>query len=274
MSAAAATTGKPKREKGPRRFRLARAEFLKLRKHRGLVATTALLTIGIVALVFLILAMLHVFNPDHHGPAGGSDNFRGAIEFMSTLSAAVAAALVGAFAATGDVDAGVFRDLVTTGRSRAQLFLARVPGGMALLGLMVGIAFLLVTVLSLALAGGQPKPSLARIIETGLWIELCAGVAFALALGVGSVMGSRGGTIAILLAWLIVVQPIVSHIGSLGNAGREWLPRTALIRISPIQIGDSSDRVPMSVGVAIVVIVAWIVVPLAAGLWRTQTRDA
>ncbi len=123
------------------RFRLARAEFLKLRKHRGLVLTTALLTIGIVVLVYAILVLLHVFNPDHHGPAGGVDNLRHAMELMSVLGAAVAAPLVGAFAATGDVDSGVFRELVVTGRSRTHLFLARVPGGLAVLWVFVAAAY-------------------------------------------------------------------------------------------------------------------------------------
>jgi len=256
------------------RWRLPRAELLKVRKRRWLVATTALLTVGAVGLILLILELLHVFNPDHHGPAGGMDNFRGAVEFMTDLTAVVAAVLVGSYVATNDVDSGVFRELVATGRSRTQLYLARVPGGLVVLWTLAGIAFALVAAVSLLAAGSEPQPSWRIIVETGLWLELCAAVAFAMALGIGSLIGSRAATITVLLGWLLVVQPILSHIGSLGNAGREWLARVALVSIAPIRIGGQEDRVPMSTGVAVLVIAAWIVIPLAAGLWRTRTRDA
>jgi ABC-type transport system involved in multi-copper enzyme maturation permease subunit len=256
------------------RWRLPRAELLKVRKRRWLVITTALLTIGAVALILLILALLHVFNPAHHGPAGGSDNFRGSVEFMSQLTAVVAAVLVGSYSATSDVDSGVFRELVVTGRSRTHLYLARVPGGLIVLWVLAGIAYLIAAMSAVWLAGSDPQPSLRILVETGLWLELSAAVAFSLALGLGSLIGSRAATITVLLGWLLIVQPVLSGIGSLGNAGREWLARAALVRLAPIQIGNHADRVPMSLGVALVVIAAWVAVPLAAGLWRTRTRDA
>ena len=112
--------------------RLAGAEFLKVRKRRGLVALTAMLTVGAVVLAGGVLAILHAADPAKYGPAGGLGNLANAGFIVSSLGA-VAAVLVGATMGAGDVQAGVFRDLVATGRSRLALFTARIPGGLALL---------------------------------------------------------------------------------------------------------------------------------------------
>ena len=53
---------------------LVRAEILKLRKRRGLVATVSVLTVGAAILTYGIIAILHAVNPGHHGPAGGVTN--------------------------------------------------------------------------------------------------------------------------------------------------------------------------------------------------------
>jgi hypothetical protein len=45
-------------------------------------------------------------------------------------------------------------------------------------------------------------------------------------------------------------------------------------RLAPSALFDGAPTVPMSVGVAIAVLATWTVVPLAAGAWRTCTRDA
>lgn len=48
------------------------------------------------------------------------------------MAAPVAGVLVGATAGGADLEAGVFRDLATTGRSRTALFAARLPGAWAI----------------------------------------------------------------------------------------------------------------------------------------------
>jgi hypothetical protein len=111
---------------------LIRAELLKLRKRRGLVAAVGVLTIAPVAIAYSALLILHASNPDTYDAAGGIDNFTSSIELMTQIGV-VAAILVGATAGAGDRGAGVFRELVATGRSCLALFAARVPGGLALL---------------------------------------------------------------------------------------------------------------------------------------------
>jgi len=51
--------------------RLVSAEFLKVRKRRGLAALTALLTVGAVVFTGGVMAVLHATNPAKYGPAGG-----------------------------------------------------------------------------------------------------------------------------------------------------------------------------------------------------------
>ncbi len=105
--------------------RLISAEILKLRKRRGLMIACGLMTVGLIVVVNVVLVVLHAVNPDHHGPAGGFENLGGAAGALSLLGS-VAAVLIGATAGAGDLNAGVFRELVVTGRSRLTLFLVRI----------------------------------------------------------------------------------------------------------------------------------------------------
>ena len=150
----------------PARFapRLVRAELLKLRRRRGLVATVAAMTVGASVVTFGALEILHLANPAHHGPAGGVTNL-GHGMFVLSLLAAVAATLVGASAGAGDLTAGVFRDLVATGRSRRELYRARIPGGLAFLLPFIAVAFALAAVSTVVFAGPLSAPEGSTVIE-------------------------------------------------------------------------------------------------------------
>src|SRR5256714_6032329 len=148
--------------------RLVRAEVLKLRKRRGLAGITACLTVGAALLTYGILAILHWANPAHHGPAGGITNLGHGMFVLAALGS-VAATLVGATAGAGDLSAGVFRELVVTGRPRATLFRARVPGGLLFLLPFVAVAFTLAAVAAVVFAGSLAAPSATLLAESGLW---------------------------------------------------------------------------------------------------------
>ena len=253
--------------------RLPRAELLKLRKRRGVWIPAAFLTVGAIAIMFLIIELFHVANAAKYGPAGGTSNFEHALLLMGQLAGMVAAVLVGTSAGTEDLSSGVFRELVATGRPRTQLFFARVPGGLSLLLPLVGAAYTLLVVITVWLARTNPTPSVRQFVEAGLWTWLAATMIFCLALGLGSLIGSRAAAISVLLAWLLVVQSILRNISAFG-VGREAMPSVALDRIAPVTVGDRHDLIPMSSTTAVLVIVLWAVVPLAAGWWRTRTRDA
>jgi hypothetical protein len=251
--------------------RLVRAEFLKLRKRRGLVISTFFLTLVPMLVAYAVLIILHATDPAEHGPAGSLDNFSGSLEVLTQLSA-VAAILVGATLGAGDLGAGVFRELVVTGRSRLALFAARVPAGLGLLVLFAGAGFAITATAATVFAGSEDAPGGALLAHSAGWLALVVAPSFALSLGVASLLGSRGTSIGILLGWQLIVMPLLVQIGALGDF-REGLVDAATNRLAPGALVDGTV-VPMSLGAAVVVLVAWLAVPLAVGAWRTCTRDA
>jgi TRAP-type C4-dicarboxylate transport system permease large subunit len=254
-------------------FRLERAELLKLRKRRGVAIPTVLLTVGAMVVMYLVLELFHLSNSTKYGPAGGTSNFSHAVFMLGQLAGMIGAALVGAAAGTEDLGAGVFRELVATGRSRTRLFLARIPGGLVLLLPLVAAAYAIAAVLSVALAGGRSTPGIGLYAREGLWVLLAASVIYAVALGLGSLVGSRAATISILLAYLLPVQAILRSISALGRS-RDALVSAAVDRVAPVVPSDRANQVHMSLGVAILSMSIWVGVALGLGLWRTQTRDA
>jgi len=252
-------------------MRLINAEFLKLRKRRGLVAAVSGVTIGPMVITYMVLLGLHASNPGKYGPAGGLENFQPSMDVLSTLTI-VAAVLIGATLGTGDLTAGVFRELVVTGRSRLSLHASRVPAGLALLLVPVGVAFAITAAASLVFAGSLEAPSGTVLAQSGAWIALVAALSMAIALGVASLFSSRGTSIGILLGWQLGLMPVLLAIGSLG-AAREGLFYAATDRLRPAVV-DANTTVPTTLLTALIVLVAWTAIPLALGAWRTVTRDA
>src|SRR5205823_7890779 len=121
--------------------RLVLAEVLKLRRRQGLMVFAALLTLAPMLIGYSVTVFLHATDAAHHGPGGGIDNLSGSLDVLQTLGG-VAALLIGATLGAGDLGAGVFRELVVTGRSRTALFTARIPAGIAVLMAFVIAAFL------------------------------------------------------------------------------------------------------------------------------------
>ena len=256
----------------PRRPRLVSAELLKLRKRRGLVASGLALTVLPMVVAYTILLIVHAANPAKHGPAGGLQNFSDSIDLLMTLSV-VAAILIGSTLGASDLSSGVFRELVVTGRSRLALFAARVPAGLALLWTFVGAGFAVTALASQVFAGSLHPPALALVAETAAWLALVSGFSLVLALAVSSIIGSRGTAIGVLVAWQIVVTPLLLQIKALGTL-RELLVGAATERLRPGTLIGSPTEVRMSIAAAAVALLAWTIVALALGAWRTVTRDA
>jgi hypothetical protein len=199
-------------------------------------------------------------------------NFADSLNFLGAL-AIVAGILVGATAGTGDVGSGVFRELVVTGRSRLALFAARVPAGLAFLLVPVGVAFVVSASAATLLAGPLEAPGGELLLHSAGWLALLAAGSFVIALGVSSLLSSRGTSIGILLGWLLVGMPLLMQLGSLGVI-RESFIGAATERLEPATVLGREAAVPMSLAAAVAVIAAWTIVPLALGAWRTCTRDA
>jgi hypothetical protein len=275
MTALAPTAASsPPRERRPF-LPLVRADLLKLRRNRGVVAVAAAMTIGGVVVAYGILAILHAVNPAHHGPAGGVEHLGNGIGLLALLGSA-AAILAGARTGAGDLSSGVFRELVVTGRSRVSLFASRIPGGLAFLVPLVALSVAIAAAATVGFAGSLPAPSTGLLVKAGLWVTADVAFYFALALGLASLIGSRAQTIGILLAWRLAVAPLLVSISALG-AGRDALPQVAFERLAPQALNEYIRQGPvvsLSAGVAIVTIVLWTAAFLAVGAWRTAKRDA
>jgi hypothetical protein len=245
------------------------AEILKLARRRGLMIWSALLTVGSVAVVYIVLLSLHAANAAKHGPAGGAENLKHVMFLLSGLGA-IAGIIIGSTAGSQDVSAGVFRDLVVTGRSRAALFNVRFPGAVAVFLPLLAAGFGLAVLGSYAFAGDQPTASAGTVGHWALYIGLDGVVDLALAVGLAAFVSSRI-VVGVLIAWNAIVSQILLSLGSLGGV-RKAIDVAAFQHFAPR--GAIDDKLAMSSGLALLVLVIWVAVALGAGRRWTQRVDA
>jgi hypothetical protein len=250
-------------------MRLVQAEILKLRRRRGTMIWCALLTIGAVVIAEIVLLALHAANPSRHGPAGGEENLKGLLFLVGGLGN-VAAILIGSAAGSQDVAAGVFRDLVVTGRSRRTLFYVRAPGAFAVFLPMLAVTFVLAVACAYAFAGSKPQPSAGDVGHFAVYLVALCGIDIVLAVGLAAFVSSRI-VVGVLIAWNAIVSHILIAINSLGGA-RNLIDVAAAEHFLPAGVDDSA--IAMATGTAIFVLLAWAAVFLSAGSYWTQRRDA
>jgi hypothetical protein len=252
---------------------MVRAELLKLRRKRSVIAIAAFFTIGVVLLYFGISAILHATDSAKYGPAGGIVSFNRATVILSVFFGALSAILVGTEAGTTDTASGVFRDIVITGRERLWLFAVRVPAalivtlalGLLALGISLAAAY--------GLAGGLTTPDGSYAIDSVLWV--CGGEAVLciIAVGLGSLTGSRAASLTALIGWQVVAGRLLALLTFLGDA-RDVIPNIALGALKPGAPLEDTNGLTMSSGLAVLILAAWVVAWLGLGAWRTRTRDA
>lgn len=249
------------------------ADLLKLRKKRGTLIWVIVLALLPVIVLFTVKAIQHSSNPVKYGAAGGTSGFTDGVRLLCLFFGPLAAVLVGVEAGTGDVQAGVFRDLVVTGRSRLALFASRVPAALAVCWSVIIAGYALVLLGTFAFASDLPTPD-GSLILNGLGFGLLAtGVVCVVAVGFASLTTSKPAAITALIGWQLVASPLIASIASLGK-GRDAILSQALVHFSPVHIGDRGASVTMGLGAAVLVLLAWLVVFLALGAWRTRTMDA
>jgi ABC-type transport system involved in multi-copper enzyme maturation permease subunit len=248
------------------------ADLLKLRKKRGTVIWGLVLALLPVVVFFVFRAVQHSSEPATHGPAGGITGFTDGLRIVALFFGPLAAILVGVEAGAGDSSAGVFRDLVVTGRSRLALFATRVPAALAVCWALIGISYAVLVIGTFAFASGSPTPSTGLILDGLGFTLLATGAVCAAAVGFASLTASRPTALTVLIGWQLVASPILAGISSLGSS-RKALLSQGLVNFSPVHI-DRGASVAMSQGLAIVVIAAWLAVLLGLGAWRTRTMDS
>lgn len=256
-------------------LRMTGADFLKLRRKRGTMIWTLVLALGPLLVFFVVRAIQHSSDPAKYGPAGGLSCFPDALRLLAVFFGPLAAILIGAEAGAGDFTAGVFRDLVVTGRSRLALFASRVPAALGLIWLVSGAGYALLVIGSFVFAAGSPTPDLSLLVEGLGFALLSTGVVCAVAVGLASLTASRTLALTVLIGWQLVASPILANIGSLGSL-RKGILSQALVHFSPVELGGDKHgmTVTMSLGAAVIVLLAWLVLFLALGAWRTRTMDA
>jgi ABC-type transport system involved in multi-copper enzyme maturation permease subunit len=253
-------------------LRMFDADLLKLRKRRGMLAWVLVLALAPVVILYAVKAIQHSSTPLQHGPAGGTPGFTDGLRLLCLFFGPLAAVLVGVEAGTGDASAGVFRDLVVTGRSRVAIFASRLPAALAVCWSVILLGYALVLAGTYAFAANLPTPD-GSLVLNGLGFTLLAtGVVCAVAVGFASLTTSKPASVTALIGWQLVASPLIASIGSLGSA-RDAILSQAIVHFSPVHIGDRGN-VAMGQGTALLVLLAWLAGFLALGAWRTRTMDA
>jgi len=254
-------------------LRMSGADFLKLRKKRGTLIWVLVLALLPVIVLFTVKAIQHSSSPLKYGPAGGTSGFTDGLRLVCLFFGPLAAILIGVEAGTGDASAGVFRDLVVTGRSRLALFASRVPAALAMCWLVALTGYVLVLLGTYAFASNLPTPDSALVLNGLGFTLLATGVVCVVAVGFASLTTSKPAAITALIGWQLVASPLIANISSLGS-GRDAVLSQAIAHFSPVHVSDRGGTVTMSQGTGMLVIVAWLTVFLALGAWRTRTMDA
>ncbi len=251
------------------------AELLKLRKRRGLFWLSLVLTVFVIIVANAIATIYHVSNPVKFPPVGGTSGF---VNFLGVFNivGALAAVLIGATAGAQDVSSGVFRSMVATGQSRIKLALVRVPGGLLMLLPMLIVGFGLEVMAAFVLADGTPTPDVATILTGFGWLMAIAVLNYTVAVGLAALLRNRGTAIGLLIAWQLAASRLIEAITNFGN-WRGLISSVATDRFLPgatdvIQL--RRDSITLSLAAAIAVVIAWIGISTALGVWRTATQEA
>ena len=233
---------------------------------RGTFLSTVALAFLAVSAVAVIRAIVNARDPETHPSIGGAIFVEGAgglIFFIGILGGVLMGALAGSY----DVAQGTMRYLVMTGVSRIRLYVSR---GVALV-LCVYLALVPAIALMLVLALVLPQPDGAGIdvhdLLAGLWaIALFSGVYALVSMGIGSLLRSNGAAITISLLINFALTPVIFLVAS-------WSERVAGFAL-PVALGTltGDDDTEISIGLAAVVVAAWLALFLGAG-WARIARD-
>jgi hypothetical protein len=120
--------------------------FMELWRRRGLMIVLAVVTIGIPSVFLVVRLLAHAFDPKTFGPAGGYDIFTALVAGTLYVFGFIVAATLGCTAGSVDLQEGVFRHLVVTGRSRLAIYFARIPAGLGIILPLVAIGYAIVCV--------------------------------------------------------------------------------------------------------------------------------
>jgi hypothetical protein len=213
-----------------------------------MLATVAGLIFAAVGVYFIVGAALDK-DTDFDSAAG-----------ILVLLASVAGAIIGATAGGADVETGVFRDLVATGRSRTALFFSRVPAAWAIV-----LGMLMAALIAASLVA---RPSAGTFLEATAQVLTSGALTAAICVGLAALTGRSGPVMGLALAFQLGVAPLLAQLEALGDA-RLAIPAVAISRFG------GADGLVGSLPLlgAIAIVLAWAAAGLAPGLYRTRTSE-
>lgn len=191
-----------------------------------------------------------------------------------TFAGFVMAALIGAQEGAYDVQQGTFRYLVMTGRSKLGLYLVRYPA--FAIAVVAGMLPGMVVAVLGAFALGQSVPDGVQTsdgtaigaadIALAVWQPVLFALVFgAIALAVGALLRSVGGAIVVALVLNLAGFNLLALLTLISDS----LDRVVL----PIAMGVLTGADDFGVPLAIVVVLAWVAVFVAAGAVRTTRAE-
>ena len=170
---------------------------------------------------------------------------------MLAMPGSVVGVIIGSTAGGADIEAGVFRDLAATGRSRTALFAARVPGAWALVLPMLALAWPSPALVRRARRRARARPRPARDARRRRRPPCSppARCSAAVCVGLAALTGSRGMVIGVVLAFQLGVSPLLAA----DRRARRRPPRDpADGRRPPGRPGELAQQFGLATAVAIV----------------------
>jgi hypothetical protein len=123
---------------------------MELRKRRSLMLMAIFVSFGVPVIFFVASSIIHANNPARTNPPGGFAVFAGLVVAGLSFLTFIVAAMIGATAGSSDLGEGMFRQVVITGRSRAAIYLSRIPAGLGIVVPLTAIAYGLICVVTSA----------------------------------------------------------------------------------------------------------------------------
>ena len=235
---------------------LIRAEILKLRRRPGMLRRWRP---GLRERrgVFAVLAVLHAARPVRSCRRGRRRHFDDAVGVLA-MAAPVAGVLVGATAGGADIEAGVFRDLVATGRSRTRAVLRPRARRVGRRRARRSLAAWRSRAARRRCPARRRADAQRHRLAAAPQVLVAGALTAAVCVGLAALTGSRGTVIGVALAFQLGVSPLLGQLEALGDA-RFAIPQVAVAR------HRRRARREFALAAAIAIVLAWAAVALAAG---------
>ncbi len=194
---------------------------------------------------------------------------------FASLLGVIAAVILGSTAGSIDLQRGVLRDLVLTGKARWRIVVGRLAAALTWLVAFIAAAIGITIVIALTLAPLSETLDWAELFRIPAAFAPMLVVSLFLACGVALLVGSRGPSIAVYFGVAFLVDNIL---GALPKIGEWWQEVSLGIAqeevLTWIETGNEfSSELGRSSTTAVLVLVGWALIPFALGLVRLTRRD-